>query len=58
MKVDVEHFDYNNLLQDFKFMKSVVKIAMDIWWNNRRKESAYKDERFITAYSVFLFLKI
>ena len=29
MKVDVECFGYNNLLQDF-FMKSVVKIAIDI----------------------------
>ena len=42
MKVDIERFSYNNLLQDFKFMKNVVKIAMDIWWNNRRKESVYK----------------
>ena len=29
MKVDIVRFDYNNLLQDFKFMKSVIKIAMD-----------------------------
>ena len=28
MKFDIECFSYNNLLQDFKFMKSVVKIAM------------------------------
>ena len=41
MKVDVEHFGYNNLLQDFKFMKS-VKITMDVWWNSRRKENVYK----------------
>ena len=34
MKVDVERFGCNNLLQDFKFMKNVVKIAMDVWWNN------------------------
>ena len=30
MKVGVKHFTYNNLLQDFKFMKSIVKIAMDV----------------------------
>ena len=58
MKVDVERFRCNNLLQDFRFMKKVIKTAMDVWWNNRRKESEYKDERFITVYSVFLFLKI
>ena len=39
MKVDVQRFGYNNLLQDFKFMYSVAEIAMDVWWNNRRKES-------------------
>ena len=30
MKDDVERFGCNNLLQDFKFMKNVVKIAIDI----------------------------
>ena len=30
MKVDVELFGYNNFLQDFRFMKSVRKIAMDV----------------------------
>ena len=44
MKVDVEHFSCNNLLQDFEFMKNVVKIAMDVWWNNMSKESVYKKE--------------
>ena len=29
MKVDVECFGFKNLLQDFEFMKIVVKIAMD-----------------------------
>ena len=29
MKVDVKRFGYNNLLQDFEFMKSVVKIEMN-----------------------------
>ena len=29
MKVDVECFGYVNLLQDIKFMKSVVKIPKD-----------------------------
>ena len=32
MKVDVERFGYNNLILDFKFMKSVVKIAMDVFF--------------------------
>ena len=39
MKVGV---GYNNLLQDFRFMKSVLKITMDVW----RKENVYKIERF------------
>ena len=30
MKVDVERFGCSNLLQVFKFMKNVVKIAMDV----------------------------
>ena len=30
MKVDVEHFGCNNLLQNFKFMKNFVKIAMNV----------------------------
>ena len=30
MKVDVSCFGFNNLLQDFKFMKRVVKIAMNV----------------------------
>ena len=25
MKVDIEHFSFNNLLHDSKFMKSIVK---------------------------------
>ena len=29
MKVNVEHFSCNNLIQDFKFMKN-FKIAMDV----------------------------
>ena len=43
MKVGVEHFVCNNILQDFKFMKKKsVEIAMDVWWNSKRKESIYK----------------
>ena len=30
MKVDVEHFGYNNFLQDFKFRKNVVKTAIAV----------------------------
>ena len=47
MKVDIEHFDYNNLLQDFKFMKNVVKIMMDVWWINRRRESVQWKMKYI-----------
>ena len=28
MKFNVEHFGYNNLLQEFKFMKNVVKMSV------------------------------
>ena len=30
MKVIVKHFSSNNLLQKFKFIKNVIKIAMDV----------------------------
>ena len=33
MKVDVIRFGYYNLLQDIEFLKSVVKIAMDVKQN-------------------------
>ena len=42
MKVDVQRSGCNNLLRDFKFMKNVVKIAIDVWWNNGSKESVNK----------------
>ena len=45
-KVDVERFGYNNFLQAFDFMKRVVEIAMDIWWNSRWKESVYKMKEY------------
>ena len=41
MKVDVECFDYNNLFQDFKFMKN-VQIGLNVWLNSWRKEKVYK----------------
>ena len=31
MKVNVKCFDYNNLLHDVKFMKSIVKRVMDVF---------------------------
>ena len=36
MKVDVENFSNNNLLQDFKFIKRFVKISSNIhrYFNN------------------------
>ena len=52
-KVDVERFGINNLLQDFKFMKNVVKIAIDVWWNNRRIETLYKKRKFHKKDSFF-----
>ena len=36
MKADVERYGYNNLLQDLKFMKSVVKIAPAVSSNVHR----------------------
>ena len=30
MKIDIEYFSYDNLLQDFKIMIN-VKILMDVW---------------------------
>ena len=30
MKVNVERFGCNNFFQDFKFMKNIVKVAMDV----------------------------
>ena len=47
MKVDVEGFVISNLLEDIKFMESVAEKAIDVWWNNRRKESVYKKETFM-----------
>ena len=41
MKANIDHFGCNNLLQDFKFMEH-VKIVMDVWLNNGRKESVNK----------------
>ena len=54
MKIDVEHLCCNNLLQDFKFMKNPVKIAIDVWWNNRRKESVYKHPSLLTVFFINL----
>ena len=48
MKVDVERFGYNNLLQGFKFMKSIVKIAMAVWWNSKRKKMFFFKHTFFS----------
>ena len=45
MKVNVKHFGYNNLLQDF--MKSVVKIAMNVR-NNSFHEFKVMEKVIIT----------
>ena len=45
MKAYIKCFSFNNLLQNFKFMKSIDKITMDVCWNNRRKESVYFNNR-------------
>ena len=42
MKIDAERFGCSNLLQDFELVKNLVKIAMDVWWNKRKKVSVYK----------------
>ena len=42
MKVDVEHFGCNNFLQDFKFMKNIDKIAMDVWNKKEIKKKKKK----------------
>ena len=46
--MNVEHLSSNNFLRDFRFMKTVVKIVIDVWWNNIRNESVYekKDSLF------------
>ena len=56
MQVDVERFGYYNLLQDFKFVKSVVKIAMDVSWKSSRKESGYKKKD--SQQYIYLYLSI
>ena len=30
VKFDVKRYDYSKLLQDFKFRKSVIKVAKDV----------------------------
>ena len=59
MKVDVERFGCNNLLRNFRFMKRVVEIVMDVWWNNRREEiSIVLDFPFFFLHSFsFFFLE-
>ena len=42
MKDDIEWFGRNNLFQDVRFMKNMVEIAMEVLWNNKRRESVYK----------------
>ena len=42
IEVDVEHLGCKNHLQDFELMKNIIEIAMDVWWNNWRKECGYK----------------
>ena len=42
MKVVVEYFGCNNLFQDINIMKNAVKLAMEVCWNKKRKEIAYK----------------
>ena len=57
MKVNIEHFDCKNLFQDFRFMKN-IKIAMTVWWNNRRKEVCIKRKICNSIFSVLIFLNI
>ena len=57
MKVEVERFSYNNFLQDFKFKKIVVKIAMDVWLNSWRKEKKNIYRYFTNTFLEFKVLK-
>ena len=54
MKVSIERHDCINLHQDFKVVKNIVKTEMYVWWNNRRKESAY--EKKYTVMNVFFYI--
>ena len=53
MKVDFQHFGYNNLPQDFKFMKSVVKIAMHVWYPPKKKKQTPKQKTSTTILKHF-----
>ena len=47
MKLDVKRIGYNNLLQNFKFKKSVVEIAMDVGWNSRKKKNTFHKSKVL-----------
>ena len=47
----------SDLLQDLRFTKSIVKIAMDVWWNSKRKSSVYKiGERKKKDYYIYIYI--
>ena len=39
----------NILLHDLEFMKNVVRITMDVWWNNKINECVYRKKKVITT---------
>ena len=63
-KFNIECFGCNNFLQDFRFIKN-VKIAMDVWWNNRRKESVCIKRKihngriyFLIYFNIYIYIYI
>ena len=54
LKVAFGRFGYNNLLQGFEFIKSVVKISMDVWWNKKRNEDSYQNVQLSYFWKYFL----
>ena len=55
MKVRIERFGYNNLLYDFEVMKSVVKIAMVVWWNSIKHPSQFYILQILNYFVFFNF---
>ena len=60
VKVDVKRFDFNNLLQDFKFMKSVVKYRymFDERAGEKKLCTKIRIHNSIFFHSLFTFLHI
>ena len=55
-KVNVKHFGFNNLHQDFDIMRNIVHTVMNACRDNRIKENLY-NERFQNVHLDFLIEK-